>query len=1316
MKIFRRYLAGLMMVVGLSIGLHLLYAQPVVLPVQNATARWINNSSTNALSLQITGITNGMVGLLLNNATGQVYGILTKTDLTLTNWTIESGEIWPTNSTLMPLSVPVLDRTNVLFIRAMDWTGVTENGNATPDWWFWKYFGTLTLFDTSLDSQGHTLLYDYQNGFDPNVISFSLWFTHEYVNRSPARGVITIIGGAPAYVAVLVNDTNQTDAVWQPYTSNVVANLDTGDGDYSVRVGLRGLPPDAQATWVSANSRLDSLTPVLIVTNPATGTVSVPRIQVQGLVSEPLSRLTFDLSNAVGMVIDQPGYTTGWFSDTNSVAFKTNFFQCYDLTLADGLNIITLHATDLADNTTTTALDVVLDYSGDTNPPVVSVIWPPDGAAIGSDHFSLQGKVDDDTAKIAAVITDANDNTHSVPGLVERDGTVWIQNLPLVPGANTLTITAADVAGNTSSVTETLFQSGLTVTMDPLGSDQLNQPSVLVTGTVSDPTAVVYVNGRQAEIYDDEGDWWAGEVPVSATGTAIFDIEVDTGASGALALAQSHSFSPADVPSTASFNQITLPQPVKVVLSSYSGSDYFSVIVSDDRGGYINESSGVIIDWNHSKGGFWITYETPYWYYDWVIPPAGPGFTTPWVDMGGCGTYFTPAWETGSLNCSVEGGNLERSVRTRVMIAPQGQLAAGTVNFYLVSARARDFSSMQSGDMGLGGALQWWWMPDLPLPPEWLRIQGKTLLASGVPDTDGSVWGETIIAAPAGAPVDVTPEATKLHNYNDYLFDVQAQEVNLQLAVDANRDGQITFDESDATSLAKPYRFWVNNDYDGYDRSIEDDDDLDPSTRSDADNLIISCPRDLEDYTRLWINTQGLTAELQNGSMLLALEWKGAVDDPRMQFFQAAEPDGGARYLTDTAVAAQQTSRCGTHLIEWAHRNILSQNNPFIFPPGFWANLSDEQPVAHLLFDAVSRGSGRLVIAIYKDDGATKLVESAPLYLKLHDVKEMYERWTVGDDPGSPPAPMASLVTAPVAYDSTIPAENNYILFVHGWNLADWEKDAFAETAFKRLYWQGYKGHFGAFQWPTGYGFGNWKSVVTDPDNFDNSELNAWLSAQGLFDLLSSLNGTYPNHVYLMAHSMGNIVAGEALKLAGSSQVVNTYIAMQGAIASHCYDQIADFRTVRLVLDSGTPDRYANYPTNSGPCYFDGIAGAGSFVNFYNPNDWALDANHWQLDQDLKPDTTYSWDGTHFLMVASIIDFPAYTYRIFAYCDEARCYALGAQANVGGVFQNQQIDLHASFDLGNLHKDHSGQFNSDNMNRWRFWQQFLLSTKLTGTK
>lgn len=285
---------------------------------------------------------------------------------------------------------------------------------------------------------------------------------------------------------------------------------------------------------------------------------------------------------------------------------------------------------------------------------------------------------------------------------------------------------------------------------------------------------------------------------------------------------------------------------------------------------------------------------------------------------------------------------------------------------------------------------------------------------------------------------------------------------------------------------------------------------------------------------------------------------------------------------------------------------------------------------------------------------------------------------------------------------------------MHGWNLAPWEKDAFAETAFKRLYWQGYKGRFGAFQWPTGYGFGSWKTVATDPDNYDNSEFNAWNSAAGLLGLLNGLNNTYPGQVYLMAHSMGNVVAGEALKLAGANQVVNTYIAMQGAVPSHCYDQIADFRTVRLLLESGTPDRYANYPTNNGPCYFDGTAGAGSYINFYNANDWALAANHWQLDQDLKPDRDYLYDGTDFSIEYHILGLPQNTYQIFAYCDEARCYALGAQANVGGAFTTaKQTDLsQPPYNFGGQHKDHSGEFNSDNMNRALFWNQVLAQMRL----
>ncbi len=1308
MKAFRNLPTGLLPASGLIVGLCFLHAQENTTPIQTRSAPAFSPGA-DSLWLQINAASNGLAYLTLNGATDEVYEVWSKTDLSLTNWNIES-EVWPTNPAMTPFTVPLLDRTNALFIWARDWTGVTGNGNVTPDWWFWEYFGTLALSDTNLDSQGNTLLYDYQNGVDPNIIQFSLNFTKEYVNGSTACGTINLREGVPFYKAVLVNDTNIADATWEPYASNVVVNLNAGDGNYSILLGLRGLSSDAQQTWLNAQLILDTVPPALAITHPTTSTVGQPVIQLQGYANESLGALTFDVSNAAGLWTNRTGYTTDRFYDTNLLQFTTNWFQCYDVALANGLNTVAVHATDLAGNTTTASAGFTLDFSDATNPPLLTVIWPPDGTQISGDSFTLQAQVSDPTAAVSATL-----GGDTVEGLVERDGKVWLQDLPLSDGTNLITLTTTSAAGNLGKMTMNVVKSPVAMTINPLSTGQLNLPAVTVTGTVSDSGYDVWVNGIQATVNGD-GSWQADNVPVNDGGMADFSVEAYP--------------PPGTVSAPVTSLKFSQPQPVTVGLMSYSG--YQSQKAYWTNGIYYHGDNTV--DWLYNRGGTWHDFEISFF-------GAGDrdNSTNTYTESLTPGeNAISPPWEYANLRISFTSyhGQLHTAwineTQTRVMIKPSGQPAAGATTLYLVRATALEVSDPTRTDLGYGlvnfGYLMladpWWWYGDLPLPSEWLQINGQTLVSSGITnEDDDSVWGETIVSAPTGVNVDVTPVATQVHQNWDYTFEVQADEANLQLAVDADRDGNVTFDTADATGADNPYRFWVNNDRDGYDSGIDDYADLDPSGGSDADNLAISCTRDLEDYTRLWINTQGITRELLDGTFLLALEWKDVTDDPKIQFFQAAEADGGMLYLVDTDTAQRQVANYGTHIIEWAHRNVLTKNNPFIFPSNFWAKagVTTNQPVAHLLFDAVSRGSGQLVISIYKNDGVTKLAESQPLCLKLQDVKEMYERWTVGDGNGGAPATRASLsmrlplgVTTPFQYNASSPEENEYILFVHGWNLAPWERDAFAETAFKRLYWQGYEGRFGAFQWPTEYGFGSWKTVATDPDNYDNSEFNAWSSGAGLLGLLNRLNGQYPGQVYLMAHSMGNIIAGEALKLAGSNQVVNTYIAMQGAVPAHCYDQTADFRTVRLLLDSGTPDRYANYPTNNGPCYFSGTAGAGSYINFYNANDWALAANHWQLDQDLKPDQTYSYDETKFFAGTYILGLPQDTYQIFAYCDEARCYALGAQVNVGGVFAGNQLDLFASpFSFGSEHKGHSAQFNSDNMQRALFWDLVLGSFGFT---
>src|SRR6202012_3860983 len=109
-----------------------------------------------------------------------------------------------------------------------------SNGNGLPDWWELYYFGDLSHYGSELDSSTNTLLYDYSNGFDPNVINFTLSTTNHYVNTNFVNIPLNITGGYPSYYAVLTNDENIYDAVWQPYTgSNLLVTLDD-DGQYDI--------------------------------------------------------------------------------------------------------------------------------------------------------------------------------------------------------------------------------------------------------------------------------------------------------------------------------------------------------------------------------------------------------------------------------------------------------------------------------------------------------------------------------------------------------------------------------------------------------------------------------------------------------------------------------------------------------------------------------------------------------------------------------------------------------------------------------------------------------------------------------------------------------------------------------------------------------------------------------------------------------------------------------------------------------------------------------------------------------------------------
>ena len=258
------------------------------------------------------------------------------------------------------------------------------------------------------------------------------------------------------------------------------------------------------------------------------------------------------------------------------------------------------------------------------------------------------------------------------------------------------------------------------------------------------------------------------------------------------------------------------------------------------------------------------------------------------------------------------------------------------------------------------------------------------------------------------------------------------------------------------------------------------------------------------------------------------------------------------------------------------------------------------------------------------------------------------------------------------SYDSQTDINTPYILHVHGSNMEPWEKDRFAETMYKRLYWQGYQGRFGSFRWPTASGY---SPVLSPPSEafFGEIEDTAWLSAIGLKNLLTRLDILYPDQVQLSAHSMGNIAAGEALRQA-TSTLVQTYTAFQGSVPAQDYDTNAP--TLTVSPDAGEPNVYAHYWNATNAQYFAGVIGSARYVNFFNTNDFVLD--HWLAYQPDKPvsylDYGYT-SGNYWQIVSGEYDylhFPTNTYQIFSFCQQAKCNCIGEQGSLGGVFLGNQ--------------------------------------------
>lgn len=565
------------------------------------------------------------------------------------------------------------------------------------------------------------------------------------------------------------------------------------------------------------------------------------------------------------------------------------------------------------------------------------------------------------------------------------------------------------------------------------------------------------------------------------------------------------------------------------------------------------------------------------------------------------------------------------------------------------------------------------------------------------------------------------------------------------LSIDANRDGRIDFGE--AGSQARPLRFWINNDSDWPNNDEEEENSV-----TDGSDTSIGNRRDLEDllFVKFFIPEE-FTRLAAEGRASIGLRWKPLPREP-MPKVRVFRPHPSITkqedYLWNLNRAELQTQGA-----RYSRETLLVDGGRIQnLPRGFLHYTADgyahSEPQC-LLIEGVGKGMGQLCMVLSTPDGRT--TEGPGVWLKFMDVLEMFENAQGVLPPGGnlaadqltaqraggvypnppdhaqaqPPRPQ------PGCQRFTWPGRNAFepapdetqeaIVQVHGWNMTDADRRVFSATFFKRLWWKGYKGRYAAFAWPT-YNVDD-DSAGIIPAHFNKSEYVAWKYGPALRDYVNSL-GKPSRHV--AAHSMGNVVMASALK---SGLSVSSYVAMEAAIPSGCYDGRAENNSFLKFLqaEQSKPSPDIANPDLGYRSLMSGVS--GNFHNFHSANDFALATGtalngmlsvSWEANQvDHKPNhlLDYLHDASETGAAKNRIerDFEQHIlsrditdhHEVMSFIARPRSRALGAQDTTGFTTNFNMKDTSLRYPFSTDRTEHSGQYQRPIQKTHKFFNVLL---------
>ena len=617
-----------------------------------------------------------------------------------------------------------------------------------------------------------------------NTAGMTASFLKNIVNNNLTSAIVS--GGPAAALAVLVNNTNLADAVWLPFSAGPNVLLGTNDGTYSVMFGFIG--SDGQTNWTSSTVTLDSTPPSLLITSPTNPVISQPVIQLTGYSPEALSSLSYDITNASGLATNQQVFVLDQFYNTNVLKFTTNTFQAFDIPLTNGLNTITLHATDLAGNVTTLATNITLDYSGKTNPPVLLVNWPLTGLTICGSNFTCNGSVSDPTASITVQVVDASGDTNVVNASVGRDGNFFAEYLPLSGGTNYLTLTATDATGMNSYTTNLMvIQGDIALAVNLVSAGQTAVTGEIDSGVASDYT--IWVNGSQAT---NNGDGtWSAQIASFSVGGGMVEAKAilnsDHGGNG------SGGSDAAGNPNSAQAQEVQTPvkAPEGIYFSMYQSFEQYDFSNWGDEEIWFNSRN-----WHDGQGGSAAIFEYYDWdsYFPWLGSITWPAASWPQTLHSGTGTkiewnlsptnIYNHPWSTTNVYYAASPSMIKercqathsdwwatslRQADSQIKLATGGWAGSTKMNLWVISASATAINPPYSAYPSTP-----WTGASSPIAPQNISIFGKTV------GSDGNLY----LLLPDNTNLDATPIIAGAPAY--YTYNVTAQKYRLNITANGN--------------------------------------------------------------------------------------------------------------------------------------------------------------------------------------------------------------------------------------------------------------------------------------------------------------------------------------------------------------------------------------------------------------------------------------------------------------------------------------------------------------------------------------------------